>query len=177
MTATQTSLFEPGTSQLNGREQLEHAQKQFGHQGPELREYLRRLFMERNLIEDTSWFNEMLDAWFQRVYSRPTGETTRAAYTAERDKITKTLRSQIAEREHQIRVECQVALLTLIMSNGKPLGECTFREIELMAGTFGPFLERLAKRGRPGQKIKTIMTEEQLHELWKSSGTNSPRNQ
>jgi hypothetical protein len=63
------------------------------------------------------------------------------------------------------------------MPNGKLLGDCTFAQARDYGGkTLGPFLQRLSKMGKPRQIVKTVLTDEQLFELFRTSGgINNPR--
>lgn len=157
------------------REWLVKIRDSLGHGGEELREVLRKEFKENNLIEWSRRFDEMFDCWFRHSYRPPEAPEVRATRAAERQALVASGLAQIEIRERQIRMLAKIELISEMMPNGLPLGECTFSQVRDLAGVYGPFLERLAKRGRPRQKVKSVFSEDQLQELWNTSGENNSR--
>jgi hypothetical protein len=174
MTTSQTIVSKDKL--FSGREELRRAQREYNFSESQLKDHMRSLFLDRNLIEDIKWFNDMFDFWFHAVYQPPRSSAPKPVQTRypHREAVRKQLRKQIEQRDNVIRIKAQIALLSLLMPNGKQLGDCTFGEIAVMTGTYRAFLERLSRLGQPRQKIKTICSEARLLELWNSSGANNP---
>lgn len=162
------------STSLSGREELKRAQKEYGYSEEQLRNHLRALFMERNLVEDVGWFDDMFNTWFRMYYKSPASPNVVAQRAAARQSYVASLRQKIEQRDNRIRVEAKTELLALAMPNGKLLGDCTFGEVAVFTGTYRSFLERLAHQGRPKQKIKTVCSEARLLELWNTGGANNP---
>lgn len=129
--------------------------------------------MSRNLVEDVEWFDDMFSAWFGALYKPAPKPRPVVKRTPEREVYAATLRRKLAERDHRIRVEAKTELLSLLMPNGKLLGDCTFGELSQFTSTYRSFLERLSRVGRAKQKIKTVCSEAQLLQLWNTGGENN----
>lgn len=138
-----------------------------GLTGEKLREALRYDFKQNNLIEWDSRFDEMFDLWFRIAEHKRSGNSS---------DIIKTLVFRGLEQlEKKVEERANVKLLEMQMPNGKELGDCTGYEITRMSKTYGPFLQRLAKRVKPRQYVKNAISEEQAKTLYETSGLNASR--
>ena len=73
---------------------------------------------------------------------------------------------QVARTAQQVEAGAaqfrKLILLSLVMPNGKPLGDCTGAECRSFEG----WLSQLATLVPPNQKVADVLTEEKLQELW-----------
>jgi hypothetical protein len=139
---------------------------------PELpKDDLRRLlyseFLRNNVVDSGKWesiFKDIFDAWFRSSYKEP--QALRAGNPIVRELVS----HGAAQLERIVKERASIALMEIMQPNGKPLGECTFGELRTMGGTYAAMINRLAGKGRPRQKVKSVFTETELQYLYNTSG-------
>lgn len=136
---------------------------------------LRKEFKRNNIIEEGRWetiFDQIFEVWFRCIYRAPVSNETRASAKARSEEM---LTSVMKQFERIVKQRAEVILMEMVMPNGKQLGDCTGTDIRNMAKTYGPFMVRLAKRIKPRQHVRNAATEEQLKELYETSGLNNQK--
>jgi hypothetical protein len=104
------------------------------------------------------WFDHALLAYMRDIKR---GRPRKEDIEREREAVALAKRKLKRRIEHEITI----ALLEMVMPNGKPLGECTGTDCR----KFGIFGQLLAKRVPPKQTVSETLTEAQVQSLWKQS--------
>lgn len=126
-----------------------------------------------NLLEWPGKVREIFDYWFSREFRDRKARAIQAEHRAKRNRLIADGLAQIRVQENRIRVEAKIELITMMLPNGKQLGECTFGEVAAITSVHRSFLERVARQGRPRQKVKTVLDEARLLEIWNTGGANN----
>lgn len=84
---------------------------------------------------------------------------------AEREKTTAVLKERV---EKTIEAKAQIMLLDWVLPNGKPLRDCTGRDCKQMSGMVGGWLQKIAQRVKPTQKVGDILKEDDVRKLFPS---------
>jgi len=99
-----------------------------------------------------------IDYWLPNNYRslvRPAARLSPQARTAQ----VKKIKAAINQRVHD---EARILLLDMIMPNGKPLRECTGKEIKRFDG----WLAKVAAKVKPNEKVGAVLSEEQVRKLY-----------
>lgn len=132
---------------------------------------LFRLFIEKLKEEDDGDYMEtIIEYWFANNYhslitarSAADEPERRNAAIAERELLVagtaEKLRDKIAE-------QAAVALLDLMMPNGKLLSACNGEECAKLGSKIGSWLQKVARRVKPGEIVGDVLTEEDLRALY-----------
>lgn len=135
-----------------------------------VREQMLEYLRENSEFENPEDLIELFDAWFAKAYQKPRQPGSSEA-------VKKMVANGLAQVKKKIEAVAEYSFLAMPMPNGKLLGDCTFAQVRDYGGkTLGPFLKRLSGMGSPRQVVKTVFTEEQLFDIFRTSGSlNSPR--
>lgn len=141
---------------------------------------LFRVFVEKlNEEDDGDYMQTIIEYWFANNYhsliaARLTaGERSRSAEAADAERseasaqreewiagTTEKLREKIAE-------EATVALLDLMMPNGKLLAACTGQECVTLGRQMGSWLRKVGHRLKSDETVGAVLTESDLRALYK----------
>jgi hypothetical protein len=141
------------------------------------RELLRRLIerhpensRKRHLAEfkklianRESYWNTIVEYWFSNNYSSlidPPDQEERQSRALEKQAELQT------RLEQEIEARVKIALLDMVMPNGKALRECTGKECRHFSSKIGAWLLRVAKQIKPTDRVGDVLTEKQLRKLY-----------
>jgi hypothetical protein len=129
-------------------------------------EEIHKLFWEE-IEEDSDMLRACIEYWLDNNYASilrfkplPKGkidDEPRSVPTQARQ-----LKEQIKRR---IERETHLALLNLLMPNGKVLGDCTGQECL----QFGRWFANLAKQVPPTEIVRDVLSENQVFKVWKAA--------
>lgn len=126
-----------------------------------------KLFRER-LREDSEaeeYIETMIEYWFANNYYSLVGPPPRTPPNTTRsvaqsaDKIRAAVKKKIKEG-------AKIALLEMMMPNGKPLKDCTGHECRELSGRVGDWLAEVARRVKARQLVADALTEADLQAIY-----------
>ncbi len=130
------------------------------------------LFRDEIKSEDTEeYLDVVIEYWFANNYYSlvPTADPSRQVATrdsikeaAQEKAVTKAIATQIDEK-------AKIKLLEMMMPNGKPFGDCTGGECSALAPKVGGLLAVVATKVKADEKVRDVMSEDQLRELYECS--------
>lgn len=121
------------------------------------------LFKEA-LQDDDEYIAAIVEYWFANNYnsiihtplSRPTNAATYERTVAD-------IKEQLGKK---IKESAAIALLDMVMPNGKTLADCTGGECMTLRRNIGGWLLRVARRVKTDETVGSTLTEEQLQALY-----------
>jgi hypothetical protein len=109
---------------------------------------------------DKAYLDTILEYWFANNYHSLVPEVDRAERQAARSKAASDVKAAIEDH-------IKIALLDMMMPNGKPLRQCTGLECARFSSKIGAWLLRISKQIKPTDIVGDVMTEKQLRQLYK----------
>lgn len=120
----------------------------------------------RKVITDEEMMNSIIEYWFTNNYN----SLTDGRFAEPPEKRSHQSAQRVAAISQQVRTkiktEAAIMLMEMIMPNGVALKHCTGRDCRTLSTTIGHWLEMVADRLKPGQKVGDHLDEAQLKELY-----------
>lgn len=124
-----------------------------------------KVFREKVLSEDGEPYLEaIVEYWFTNNYNSLIYETRKPDNAREVETIQRGYKTQL---QRHIVKEAQVMLLDLLMPNGKKLADCTGHDCAKLANTIGPWLQAIAAKIKPRDRVGDKLTEADVREFYK----------
>lgn len=120
--------------------------------------------------EDEDYLDPIIEYWFSNNYhsliEAPREVTTPAQRSQMRQSVVETVKKAV---ERRIVEEAKIALLDMVLPNGKSLRDCTGKECAALGPKIGGWLTRVAGEIGPRQKVGSALTEDRLQALYGES--------
>lgn len=131
------------------------------------KEELFALFKEElnNHLDHDAFVKTMVEYWFSNTYSSLIGGNQRLVKRLEENKKHEQDQEiMVVEAKEKLKAYIKreaIFLLDTLLPNGKPLRLTTFGE----CAKFGGLLKRVARKGRPNQKVGSVLTDDDLRRM------------
>lgn len=109
--------------------------------------------------------------WFANNYHSLVQPIDRKKIMALKNVEERIAKIEVKKKKLQsaLKKEAQILLLDMTMPNGKLFGDCVGSECTALSNKMGDFLAHVAAKLKPDEKVRDVMDENQLRELYERS--------